>query len=106
MGLFDFLKKPDINNGVQLFEQTEGAVLLDVRSRREYAAGHIPRSMNLPLQEIDDVVQKIPSKETALYIYCMSGARSAQAEVRLRELGYVNVHNIGGIGHYTGKLEG
>lgn len=106
MGLFDFWKRPDINEGVRSFEQTKGAMLLDVRSRSEYASGHIPQSQNLPLQEIDNVAQKVSSKAVPLYVYCMSGARSAQAEVRLRELGYVNVHNIGGIGHYTGKLEG
>lgn len=106
MGLFDFLKRPDINDGVQAFLQTKGAVLLDVRSRREYASGHIPLSQNLPLQEIDNVAQKVPSKAVPLYVYCMSGARSTQAALRLRELGYVNVHNIGGISHYQGALEG
>jgi len=106
MGLFDFLKRPDINEGVQRFAQTKGAMLLDVRSPMEYRSGHIPGSVNLPLQEIDHAAQKVSSKAVPLYVYCMSGARSQQAAIRLQELGYVNVHNIGGIGHYNGKLEG
>lgn len=106
MGLLDFWKKPDINEGVQRFAQTKGAVLLDVRSPREYASGHIPGSINLPLQEIGHAGRKVASKAVPLYVYCMSGARSQQAELRLKELGYVNVHNIGGIGRYNGELEG
>lgn len=105
MGLFDFWKKPDINEGVRLFEETKGAVLLDVRSPREYASGHISGSINLPLQDIDNAAQKVVSKAVPLFVYCLSGARSQQAAVRLHELGYVNVRNIGGIGHYDGQLE-
>lgn len=106
MGLFDFWKKPDINEGVRLFEETKDAVLLDVRSPREYASGHIPGSINLPLQDIDNATQKVISKEVPLFVYCLSGARSQQAAVRLHELGYVNVRSIGGIGLYNGQLEG
>jgi diketogulonate reductase-like aldo/keto reductase len=47
MGLFDFLKKPDINSGVKDFRSTPDAVLLDVRSPQEYRQGHIPGSKNV-----------------------------------------------------------
>ena len=52
MGIFDFLKQPDIHDGLQKFEQTLGAVLLDVRTSQEYREGHIPGSKNVPLQEL------------------------------------------------------
>ena len=44
MGFFDFLHGADINEGVELFRSTPGALLLDVRTAQEYAGGHIPGS--------------------------------------------------------------
>ena len=48
MGFFDFLKGPDINQGVKEYSVTDGAVLLDVRTPDEYRQGHIPGSKNIP----------------------------------------------------------
>lgn len=44
MRFFDFLKGPDINQGVKEYSTTDGAVLLDVRTPDEYRQGHIPGS--------------------------------------------------------------
>ena len=55
MGLFRFWKGPDINQGLKQFEETPGAVLLDVRSPGEYRQGRLPGSQNLPLQAIDRI---------------------------------------------------
>ena len=105
MGFFDFLKQPDINRGVANFRNAEGAVLVDVRTPQEYREGHIPGSKNLPLQTIDKVADLVENKDTALYVYCHSGARSRQAVSHLQYLGYSNVNNIGGIAAYQGKVE-
>ena len=105
MGIFDFFKQPDINLGVQEYKNTAGAVLLDVRSPREYREGHIPGSQNVPLQQLDNVEEVAENKETALYVYCHSGMRSRQAVSLLQAMGYTNVHNIGGIAAYSGKVE-
>ena len=105
MGFFDFLIQPDINRGIQEFMNTEGAVLLDVRTPQEYQEGHIPGSKNLPLQTIDKVDSIVENKDTVLYVYCHSGARSRQAVSYLQHMGYTNVNNIGGIAAYRGKVE-
>ena len=105
MGFFDFLKQPDINRGIQEFMNMEGAVLLDVRTPQEYREGHIPGSKNLPLQTIDKVDSIVENKDTVLYVYCHSGARSRQAASLLQYMGYSNVTNIGGITAYSGKVE-
>ena len=105
MGIFDFFKQPDINQGVQEYKNTAGAVLLDVRSPQEYREGHIPGSQNVPLQQLDKVEEVTENKDTILYVYCRSGARSRQAVSLLKHMGYTNVHNIGGIAAYSGKVE-
>lgn len=48
MGFFSFLQTKDINSGVRSFLSTEGAVLLDVRTREEYSEGHIEGSKIFP----------------------------------------------------------
>ena len=105
MGFFDFLKQPDIHQGVEQYNATPGAVLLDVRTPQEYAQGHIPGSKNIPLQTLHDAEGAIQDKGTPLYVYCQSGARSSQAASLLRQMGYTNVTNIGGIAAWRGKVE-
>ena len=105
MGFFDFFKQPDINQGVKEYQQQVGAILLDVRTPQEYRDGYIPGSKNVPLQTIDKVDSVVENKDTALYVYCHSGARSRQAVSYLQHMGYSNVNNIGGIAAYRGKVE-
>ena len=105
MGFFDFLHGPDINQGVEEYGGLEGAVLLDVRTPQEYREGHIPDSRNVPLQELHRVASVAAEKDTPLFVYCHSGARSRQAVGELRRMGYLHVRNIGGIAAYTGKVE-
>ena len=105
MGFFDFFKQPDINQGVKEYQQREGAILLDVRTPQEYRDGFIPGSKNVPLQTIDKVDSVVENKDTALYVYCHSGARSRQAASILQHMGYTNVNNIGGMAAYRGKVE-
>ena len=105
MGFFDFFKQPDINQGVNEYQRREGAILLDVRTPQEYRDGFISGSKNVPLQTIDKVDSVVENKDTALYVYCHSGARSRQAVSILQHMGYTNVNNIGGIAAYRGKVE-
>ena len=105
MGFFDFLKQPDINKGVADFRNTEGAILVDVRTPQEYREGHIPGSENVPLQQLDKISSVTENKDTPMFVYCYSGARSRQATAILLHMGYANVNNIGGIAAYQGKVE-
>lgn len=56
MGFFDFLKQANINQGIEEYKRTAGAVLLDVRTPQEYQEGHIPESKNVPLQQLNNVL--------------------------------------------------
>lgn len=104
MGIFDFLMGPDINQGVGEYCETQGAVLLDVRTPQEYRQGHIPGSKNIPLHEINQA-ENLISLNTPLFVYCHSGARSREAVSMLERMGYTTVKNIGGITAYKGKVE-
>ena len=105
MSFLNFLKGPDIDRGFRQYSQVPGAVLLDVRTPQEYREGHIPGSINVPLQSLDRAKTLPAGKDTPLFVYCYSGARSRQAVALLTRMGYVNIKNIGGIAAYTGKVE-
>ena len=105
MGFFDFLKHPDINQGIKDYQNTPDAILLDVRTPEEYQSGHIPGSNNIPLQTLTIVTSVVKNKDTILYVYCQSGARSRQATQALQQMGYTNINNLGGIAAYVGKVE-
>lgn len=104
MGLFSFLRGHDINAGVAEYQATDGAVLLDVRTTDEYRQGHIEDSVNLPLDQIAAIGNIVKNKKMPLYVHCLSGARSGQAVSHLRQMGYTNATNIGGISGYRGKV--
>ena len=105
MSILDIFKKNDINRGVEDFRNTPGAVLIDVRSAEEFAGGHIPGSINLPIQALRFAPDHLGDPQAPLFLYCHSGARSRQATSFLQYMGYTNVHNIGGITAYSGKVE-
>ena len=105
MKLFDIFGIPDINENLKEYEKEENAVLLDVRTREEFAEGHIPKSKNLPLQVIDKAGKFIDNKNVPIFVYCRSGGRSSMAQEMLKSMGYRNVKNLGGINGYNGRVE-
>ena len=105
MGLFSAMAVPDINEGLAEFSKTKGAFLIDVRDPDEFASGHIPGAVNLPLQQFMKIGDVVSDKNAPLFVYCKSGARSKRACTGFTKLGYTNVKNIGGIDSYRGKKE-
>jgi len=79
--------------------------VIDVRTPDEYRAGHIPGSRNIPLNRIDEIEEVVPDHDAKLFVYCLSGARSASACAVLARMGYTNVVNIGGIANWRGEIE-
>ena len=105
MSLFDKLfNRTDINAAVEEFRSLPGAFLIDVRTGPEYEAGHIEGSINVPLNSIHYIVNHVRNIEAPIYVYCQSGARSGQAVSMIREMGFKNVKNLGGVNRYKGKL--
>ena len=71
------------------------AVIIDVRTAGEVEKGKIKGSIHIPLDQIEDLIQdKIPNKEKTLYVYCLSGSRSAQAVLMMQQMGYEKVFSM------------
>lgn len=76
----------------------DSVIILDVREQSEYAAGHIPDAVLLPLAQIEqNAASLLADKDAEILLYCRSGNRSRQAALRLIDMGYTNVHDFGGI---------
>ena len=81
------------------------AVLLDVRTPEEHKSGYLEGAVLLPLAELESkTVNKIPDKNTPIYIYCRSGRRAGTAVEKLKAMGYTNLHNLGGLKDARKKL--
>ena len=78
-------------------KQTNGAIIIDVRSSQEYEEGHICGAINIPEYEINCKIDKVlPNKEKEVVLYCSSGIRSKDAYKKLVKLGYKKVYNLYG----------
>ena len=76
----------------------DAAVLLDVRSADEYASGHLQGARNIPHDRIAaEIVAAVPDKTAVVILYCRSGRRAETAMKAMRDLGYENVSNFGGL---------
>ncbi|MEY3610772.1 MAG: hypothetical protein RJB14_494 [Pseudomonadota bacterium] len=74
--------------------QSEGAILVDVRSEAEFASDHAPGTRNIPLNELGQHLNNLP-KSAPIVLACASGTRSGMAKLMLRKNGYSRVYNIG-----------
>ena len=72
-----------------------GAVLLDVRTAKEFQEGHLPGAINIPVDQVAGRASEIGPVTTAVVTYCFSGARSARAAAALKQLGFAKVLNLG-----------
>jgi rhodanese-related sulfurtransferase len=91
------------DEAMRLMENQEGVLLLDVRTPQEYSSMHIPRSVNVPLDQINRIDQLVQNKDTTIIVYCLSGARASSAARFLRNMGYTDVSNLGGISAWPYK---
>lgn len=104
-------KEPNIqyvsmNDIEKIMNENENYIILDVRTIEEYNDGHIPGAICIPNETIDEnVVSKLPDKELLILIYCRSGNRSKQATKKLKDLGYLNLIEFGGIIDWPGEIE-
>ncbi len=84
----------DVREAGELLD--DGATLLDVRRDDEWRAGHAPRALHIPLDQLRGRADEVPNDRRVVAI-CRSGARSAQATQFLRQLGLDVVNLSGGM---------
>ena len=82
---------------------SDGAVIVDVRTKGEYQQGHIKGSLNIPLNNLSSQLTKL-KKDKVIITCCASGMRSAQARSILKENGFAEVHNGGGWSSLQNKI--
>lgn len=90
------------SNNVSTIIQDENIVLIDVRTEEEYKSGHIPRAINIPNTEIENVINY--DKDTPIAVYCRTGKRSKEAALTLEKMGYTKIYDLGSINNYEGEL--
>jgi len=83
----------------------QGAIILDVRSKGEYAGGHIKGSINISVDQLATNLSRLKDKNKAIITCCASGMRSASAKNILTSKGYANVHNGGGWNSLQSKIK-
>ncbi len=88
------LNPTDFSNKIK---EKSGAIILDVRTPSEYAEGHIQNAQNIDIQE-GDFSQKIAQldKSKPIFIYCLSGGRSAAATNEIKAAGFSEVYELEG----------
>jgi GrxC family glutaredoxin len=75
----------------------QGAVVVDVRTDKEYQEGHIMNSLHIPLGMIDNRISELTDlKSTPLIVTCKSGSRSSSAAAKLKKQGFQAVNNLSG----------
>lgn len=71
----------------------EGASLVDVRSRQEFASGHHPGAVNIPLDSLGGRLKSLGDRSRPVVVYCASGSRAGAAVVELKTAGFQRVLN-------------
>ena len=89
----------------QMMARDDGHIIVDVRRRDEYDAGHIPGAVLIPNESIGkEMPAQLPDRNQVILVYCRSGSRSKEASQKLADMGYTNIYEFGGIIDWTGEV--
>lgn len=82
-------------------KMSEGGQLIDVRSPIEFQQGALEGAVNIPITSVQTLKDNIDNSKPVL-LYCRTGARSEMVKKYLEQLGFNQVHNLGGILQFAG----
>jgi len=78
-------------------ESGAAPTIVDVRSAREYNAGHLPGAMSINVRELEQRIDEIKAlKSSSLVVYCEHGTRSKKAAAILQKVGFESVLHLEG----------
>lgn len=88
------------------FKGIKPAAIIDVRTQEEFSAGHIDGAINIPFDQIGQVIHSIKGlkKDSPILVYCQSGRRSSMARLALEQQGFKNILDGGGMDNLTKTL--
>jgi rhodanese-related sulfurtransferase len=86
---------PEVDVATLEARSAESTSLIDVRRPDEFATGRVPGARLIPLGELVERIDEVPTEGT-VYVICATGARSAKAAAHLRSLGIDAVNVAGG----------
>ena len=82
----------------KMLESENPPALIDVREPDEFASGHIPNAVNVPLGDVvNGVIRLGIPKDQPVMVYCCTGRRSSEAASKLQGAGYQKIYDLGGI---------
>ena len=82
----------------------EGAIIVDVRSKGEYAGGHVKNSINIPVDQLSANLSRLKDKNKPIITCSASGMRSSSAQTMLKNAGYTKVYHGGGWKSLNNKI--
>ncbi|MEJ2436327.1 MAG: rhodanese-like domain-containing protein [Pseudolabrys sp.] len=91
------VKTTDMAGYLAVVKNPNGALLIDVRERYEYRAGHVPGTVNIPRGALEFKIWKqlgYPNKvdmNKKIYVQCLTGGRATLAAKQLQNIGFTNV---------------
>ena len=89
-----------------LMQKEENYLILDVRTPEEFAEGHIPHAINIPMDAFgEEPPRELPDRNQMIFVYCVKGIRSMNVANRLAHMGYRNIVEMGGIQDWHGDIE-
>jgi len=91
-----FMGGSRVPSNILLEKIKAGAKVLDVRSPDEFRGGAYPGALNVPVQDLGRRLQEF-AKDKPVVLYCASGARSAAAARMMKQAGFADVTNAGGL---------
>jgi phage shock protein E len=74
-----------------------GARVIDVRTPAEFKDGAYPGAINIPLSILPVKMMELEPRDKPIVLYCASGARSGQGARLLKQAGFTDVINAGGL---------
>lgn len=103
MGIDMFFSSKQIE---RIIREDKNRIIVDVRTKDEYASGHIPGAICIPNETISNIDPvQLSNKDQNIIVYCQTGMRASKAAKKLKRLGYKNVFNFGGINSWRGDIE-
>jgi thioredoxin-dependent peroxiredoxin len=90
----------------KLQENDTSTTVLDIRDPADWAAGHVPGSVNIPIDQLIARMDEVPSRDTPVVIACDQGLRANGAARILKDSGWRKLYTlIDGMESYKGQLE-